>query len=304
MRPESLGNAPSDLAPPNKVNGLGMAIDQESALLDLPLEVFQTITWHMDVGTFFTSLLTCKHFLAAGQSRRNIFKHLNKLPGLRLGLDDLTTPDLLLLFRKRAAESGCAAVLADITRYRPAPRTTVSNAVFSPANLSQPGSLAQLATIHGDGILRIYDLAKHHVRLKAELHIRPEDENDSRIQILKISFSPSSRDLAALYRHRASSGSSLVSPFIDNFSPFTPRHQIYKLVTFHRLHAETKNFFYSSHQQESRVIAISEDEEPVGLALASSGNACIAWRNPNRRERTLVWLIGRDEKQMDACSYG
>ena len=105
-------------------------VQQDSTLLNLPIEVFQAIIWHMDVGTFFASLLTCKHFYAAAQSRRHLFHHINSMPGLRLGLEDLTNSDLLLRFRQRASESGCAAgVLSDITKFSSASQTPLSHAV-------------------------------------------------------------------------------------------------------------------------------------------------------------------------------
>ena len=266
-------------------------VQQDSTLLKLPIEVFQTITWHMDAGTFFTSLHTCKFFFSNAKSKPNLFHQINSMPGLKLGLDELTPTELLLQFRRRAAESGCAAgVLADVALYAPASRIPLSNAVFSHATPSQRGTVAQVATIHEGGVIQIYDLGRYNVRHKTELHIqRPEDENDSPIDILKMAFSPESRDLAALYRyHNEKIGSS---------------KSFYRLVTFHRLSAKTKRYFYSSSQQETRDLDY-HIEAPVGLALASDGNACIVWKHPACQLYTKILLIRRDEKLMEACSYG
>lgn len=179
-----------------------LEIQQDSAFLRLPNELLQTITKHMDVGTFFASLLTSKRFLEIALSRSLLFHHLNRLPGIIIGLADLRTPDLLCFFRKRAAQSGCAAgALANVTKYAHQPG--MSGAVFIPSDLSQPGNLPQLVTIQWDGVLQIYDLAEHCVRRRFELHIRPEGGCAStRFEILKVSFSASSRDLAVLYRQR------------------------------------------------------------------------------------------------------
>ena len=278
-----------------------MKIVQDSPLLSLPIEVFQIMTRHMDAGTFYASLLTCKYFLKAAECRRNLIHHLYSLPGLRLGLDDVPTSDLLLQFRKRAAESACAGVLAHITKYQQASRISLSNAAFSPANSSHPESQAHVAMIHDGGVIQIYDLGKHHVRLKAELHIRPEDGNDSRMEIVRMAFAPCSRDLAVLYRYLPHSTKSSVKEIYEHD---TLSKTAYKLVTFHHLWARTKGYFYDSHQQETKEVVVSDTEVPVGLALASNGYACLASRNQTQEHATNLTLIGRDEKLMEACTYG
>lgn len=91
---------------------------EKKHLLDLPLELLQLIALHLDVATFFTSLLTCKRFMDAANARPTILRHLQNIPGLRLGLEHLSTLRLFQLFRKRAAEGLCGAgVLANIKSY-------------------------------------------------------------------------------------------------------------------------------------------------------------------------------------------
>lgn len=65
--------------------------DTAPALLALPIEVFQLIQRHMDVATFFVSLLTCKYFLESATSRPLLLKQLHSIPGLRLGFGELST---------------------------------------------------------------------------------------------------------------------------------------------------------------------------------------------------------------------
>lgn len=274
-----------------------LEIEQNSALLRLPNELLQIITKHMDAGTFFASLLTSKRFLEVALSRSLLFHHLNRIPGLTLGLTDLPTPDLLLFFRKRAAQSACAAgVLANVTRYAPQPGTTgMSNAVLIPSDPSEPGNLAQLVMTQWDGVLQTYDLAEDHVRRKVELHIRPEGGSSStRLEILKVSFSPSSRDLAVLYRKREHSRTA--SALVER-TDSARDSEVYHLVTFHRCFAKTLGYFYDSFLQETRDIHEPE-EKPVGLALASNGNACIAWKSPDRLNGTKICLVSRNEKIM------
>ena len=273
-----------------------LALTHDSALLRLPNELLQLITKHMDTGTFFASLLTSKRFLEVALSRSLLFHHLNRLPGLTLGLGDLPTPDLLFFFRRRAAQSGCAAgALANVTKYAHQPG--MGNAVFVPSDLSQPGNMAQLITISWDGVLQIYDLAADYVRRRVELHIRPEgDCSSTRFEVLKVSFSPSSRDLAVLYRHREPSQNT--SRFLKSARDLA----FYRLVTFHRCFAKSLGYFYDSFLQETRDIEELEDQTPVALALASNGNACIAWKSGGRLSKTKLCLVRRNEKIMVCVS--
>lgn len=81
-----------DSDPEDEMDESGSETDDVGpALLSLPIEVFQLIQRHMDVATFFISLLTCKHFIECATSRPLVLKHLHSLPGLGLGLSELST---------------------------------------------------------------------------------------------------------------------------------------------------------------------------------------------------------------------
>ena len=171
----------------------------------------------------------------------------------------------------------------------------MTNAVFIPSEPSQPGSLAQLVTIQWDGVLQIYDLAEDYVRRKVELHIKPEGCSSTRFEILRVASSLSSRDLAVLYRRREHT---LETPFSPKSITYVCDCEVYKLVTFHRCFAKTLGYFYDSFLQETRDIRAVGDQTPVGLALASNGNACIVWNSTSRLEETTICLIRRSEKIM------
>ena len=268
---------------------------QNSPFLRLPNELLQIILKHMDAGTFFASLLTSKRFSEVALSKSLLLHNLNRIPGLNLGLD-LPTPDLLRLFRKRAAQCGCAAgALANVTKYAHQPG--MRNAVLIPSDPSQNSNLAQLVTIQWDGVLQIHDLAESYVRRRFELHIRPEGScASSRFEILKITFSSSSRDLAVLYRQREHSEK--VAP-LSKGTASTQNLELYKLVTFHRCYAKSLGYFYDSSLQETRDIKdIESQQTPVGLALASDGNACIVWKSSNRLRKSKICLVRRNEKIM------
>lgn len=265
-------------------------------LLQLPPEILQTIAWHMDPGTFFVSLLACKTIYDAAKYRRNLLRHLHSIPGLRLGLEDLTTADLLLRFRKRAAASLCGAgVLADISRYARADSVnSISMAVFS------SGTPAQFATVHDPATVNVYELTAEHVRLKAELRIQSrEDAGDHEMEVLKIAFS-STRDLAVLYNHKTVP--TKVSPFVDEEEIRTKC--TLRLVTFHYCYSGMRGHFYSTDEQETTDISQDLGFEPAGLALASNGNFCISWTCSDIEKHPELWLCGRDKKLMAALRYG
>lgn len=261
-------------------------IVQQSALLSLPLEVLQTITWHMDAGTFLVSLLTCKQMLKAAKCRPNISRHLHTIPGLRLGLEDLPTKDLLLQFRQRAAELGCAAgVLADVSIFSQSGLTSLSNAAFSSPNSSRCNvhsqGYAHLATALDGGIVHVYQLRPQRGGLKKELHVLDG------VEVSKMAFCRTGFDLAVLYHASASADNGL-----------------YKLVTFKHSEAFSSSCGYPSHLQETRDIRVSDVEIPVGLALASNGHACIAWKNLAKGNSVKIMLVERDQKLMLDCSHG
>ena len=217
---------------------------ERSPLLSLPAEVLQYVLFHTDAATYFTSLLSCRTVFEAAQPRRVVLRHLNRLPGLRLGLENLDSFRLFQLFRRRAAKSLCAAgVLANITRYAPSDDlTNISRTVFS------PGKPALMATAHNHGEVQIYELSEKYVRLKAELRTETnfDDEfhRDYHMEIVKLAFSHD-KDLAVLCRMKIAKETP--SPFVEDTEPgpgnVTP---CLKLVTFHRCYAKTKGYFYSS----------------------------------------------------------
>lgn len=58
---------------------------ERSPLLSLPPEILQNILYHMDAATCFVSLLSCTTIYEAAQTKRVLLRHLNRMPGLRLG---------------------------------------------------------------------------------------------------------------------------------------------------------------------------------------------------------------------------
>ncbi len=272
-------------------------------LLGLSLEVFQHILRQMDPATFFASILTCKSFMVAAGSSKDLISHqIRKLPGIVPEAHHLSMDRLFLLFRQRAAQSGCAArVLADVERYVPAPGTSLTTSAFStfPDKCSSPSltplsypasdNTVQLAVAYQGGMISVYDIGRPGAYHKTNLFIHPEDENDGKIEILCIAFSKGSKDMAVIYEILDHKRNLDVDPF--------------RLVMFHRLYEAQRGFTFDSDRQEARVVDHPTHARPVGFALASNGNACIAWRYPCGSERTTVTTIGRNAEvtKMRTC---
>ena len=272
-------------------------------LLSLPLEILQLIQYHMDVGTFFISLLTCKRFLVAAASRPLVLQHLRNMPGLDLGLDALDHDQLLIEFRKRAAESGRAAgVLAHTLSFGASPGCLMSKSTFTPHDPVYPRSKHMTVAVpHSSEIIQLYELFEDRVCRKEELHIRHEDGNENRMDILKMAFAPGSRDLAVLCYQKES----------IRYRPpqcFTPEKLggqgiYYKLIVFHRLNARQRGHFYSSHIQETRDVALPKYLKIVAVALAPNGIAGISLHNGRPNGGLNAWLVTRNSEMMQSCTY-
>ncbi|KAL8793390.1 MAG: hypothetical protein Q9195_003976 [Heterodermia aff. obscurata] len=257
-------------------------------LLNLPPEILQLVLFHADTGALLASLTSCKKVFDAAKAKHVVLQHMNRMPGLRLGLADLDSKTLFDTFRQRAAKSLYAAgVLGHLTVY-----ASSDDCISMKTSALFQGKPTLLATAHGHGEVRIYELTE---KLDAEFQ-RPYQ-----MDVLRMAFS-NDRDLAVLCRPMQPKVEA--TPFTDSNdqSPKVTMHTL-KLVTFHRCHAKTKGHFYASDQQEIRDITYFPNQEPVGLALASKGNACITWRDRGIVESTSVALYGRDAKLMEAQDY-
>lgn len=263
---------------------------RKAHLLDLPFEILQSIAWHLDVATFYVWLTTCKKLMFAAKDRRIILHHLRQLPGLRLGFETMSTLQLWDLFRKRAAESLCGAgALADIKSYASShthschpgsSRYKVSKPVFS---FTSP---AQIAMADDRGIVRVFTLDDHGVRLTSELHPPTVDlSNPPDVAVLKMAFS-SNNDLAVLYQPLEPTKILEASPFYQRAEPAPLVVAVFR----HQL-SLTGDISYSTEEHEPAEIPGHDETECISLALAPNGNVCMGWLGPNLGERTHFWLI-------------
>jgi hypothetical protein len=292
-------------------------------LLDLPLEILQLVAWHLDVATFYASLLTCKRFMDVAQSKPIILRHLKNLPGLRLGLEHQSTLILLKAFRKRAAESLCGAgILADVKSYasthcglqsewagaldtrlagHPKPKGA-GNAEPKRCKASKPvlslGLPAQIAMANDLGIIRVFQLDDRRVRLTSELFHQSLDPDDKcGLAVLKMAFS-STHDLAVLYQPLGQTKDSEPSPFVQSTRLVSLMVAIYRS----RL-SSTGDVCYSVDEHETTDIIALPRATCVGFALAPNGNVCIAWQSELENSRTELWLLARASKEIGTCWF-
>ena len=235
----------------------GLPPEEESPLLSLPSEILQNILVNMDSATYFISLLSCRTVYEAAQSRRVVLHHLNRLPGLRLGLENLDSLNLFGSFRKRASESlSGAGVLADTTTYESSDDlVNISRTVFS------PGEPPLMATAYEHGQVCIHELRRTKPRIRLLSELRTETYFDEEFQcnyameIVKMAFAHEG-DLAVLCRTKTAKEAP--SPFPkDKISDLQSPRRLYKLVTFHWCHARTKGHFYSSDQSVPQILFYS-----------------------------------------------
>ena len=277
-------------------------------LLQLPPEVLVNILWHMDPGTLLVCLFVSKRFLELAHSRRILLHQLRSLPGLTVGLEELSTYDAFMLFRRRATQNlSGGSVLAQRTRYSTGRcKVNVRLCVF------YDGDPACLAVAYRDrSVIRLYDFTEQSIRPKADLdaNIFQGEEPDCHIQLLKVTFSEA-RDVAGLYRY---------TPHIWKGGPmvktaFLASRAVLKLVVFKYIATPTnvdaendldENIY--SPRQETRDIRIpfhSKEIEPVGLAISKDGLACVAWPSAGHYRTGTIWLYARNADLMGVCGYG
>ena len=268
---------------------------QPRNLISLPPELLQTVLWHMEPGAYFTALQTCKTFYADTVVRKLILHQISHLPGLRLGLDDLETPELFATFRKRAAWNAVAAdVFSDVSQYEP---ISSESRMDKCAIVHGPVKPPYLAVPIDKQRINIYWLGSKFVRLKAE-GLKPRERKSKDLEIVHMAFSEG-KDLAVLYSTR---------PTSRPRSLFEGRHRSrrkYKLVTFLYTKTSNRSSFYKNSMQETRDITADPGWAlPVGLALANNGTACITWQSHKEHTKTEVWLYGRHKEILDSTSHG
>ena len=290
-------------------------------LLNLPPEILHIIIEHIDPATFYILLLASRKFQQfALDSRSTIIRQLNSLPGSRVCKDQLSTPELLRSFYERATCNFCAAgVLANvklfIPTYNPSPpdfsrseafrktntpiskglgvggayNNNMSRAVFS---LNPAGPPHLLARVDENEIINVYVLTDEGVSLIAQLwHLLPDAFERSDLTVRNIAFS-ATLDMAVLY----GPSNKTSSPLLRNQEP-----ALLRLVTFTCVHGAAQNITYSSSMQETRdILAFAE---PVSLAVAPNGHACISWDRCYGASVEL-WFIGRNKTIMEKTKYG
>jgi hypothetical protein len=124
-------------------------------LIQLPPEVIQNILWHMDPGTLLVSLFVCKRLYNIANSKHVLLHQLYSMPGLTIGLEDLSTSDTLAQYKLRAVRNLCGSdVLAQLTRYSAGrDKINVRQCVFCPGRVAiayQHRSVIKLYDFRGD----------------------------------------------------------------------------------------------------------------------------------------------------------
>lgn len=272
-------------------------------LLELPPEIIQNILWHMDPGTLLISLLVCKRLYQIARSKDVLLHQLSSIPGLLIGLEDLSTSEALRQYRQRAARNLCGTdMLVQITRYQAGrDKINVPRCVFC------PGSPPRLAIVFQYlSVIKLYGIEGGSLCPKADLEAQlfPYGNQECHIEVLKVAFSQAGH-VAALYRYTPSD-IGIGGPFLAE--AFRRSKRTLKLVVFDLPAAEaqrtTGGICNPSDFQDARDIMVHGDFSPVSLTIANNGTAGISWARTGHRVNTKFSLYKRYDDTLGACRFG
>lgn len=253
-------------------------------LLKMPGEMLHLICHHMDVDSFFVVLQTCKSFFTIGQYRPLLLRQIGRIPGLRLGLEDLD--GLLDEFLSRARKNCLAAgIFAEMTLH------TVFHHVPSLAKaVVSPIARDRLATVDGAGNILVLKLRKQSIELEFKLWPSDCDLNVKDYDVVRIAFTNDGR-IAALYRPQP-------GVLTKNFKSGNDDAGAYDfavtLVVFDLCFNEDRVRYAPDVVQLRRDFLCYKSEDPIGFSMAGHFVSCIARSNSFSRRRTVmrVYHIG------------
>ncbi|KAL8670942.1 MAG: hypothetical protein Q9168_004542 [Polycauliona sp. 1 TL-2023] len=233
-------------------------------LLRMPGEIQHLICHHMDVDSFFVALQTCKSLNSTAQSRLLLLRQIGRIPGLRLGLEDLDGlyEEFLIRARKHCLAAG---VFADLTLY------TMSHEIPSLAKAVVASSFVKcrLAVVDGVGNILVLQLCKRYIRLEFKLWPNDCDFNINNYDVARTAFTDDGH-LAVLYRPRPGVYASNDNSQSDDAAPYD---SAVKLIVFD-LHQYPQGPFGSVQYaldvvQHSLDIPCCGHEDPISLSMLS-----------------------------------
>lgn len=209
---------------------------------------------------------------------------------------NLSRPDLATIQSSRKTDPETVKVLSSGRAHS----YSMSSAVFSAGPAKGPQLLAR---VDENEAVNVYLLADEGVSLIAQLwHILPDALERSDSVVMKMAFS-ANKNLAVLYKPRTFITSRPRTPAIS--SPLSERPEpirTLKLVTFEYEHVVGQDPIYLSSRQDTRDI-YPVVVDPVSLAIASNGHACVSW-DTHHKARTELWFIGRRALKGGKNLYG
>lgn len=277
-------------------------------LLNLPTELLAQVLRQLEPDEFYVFLFVCKVTRSTALTTKSVLlAQLHALPGIKEGLEDLSTERLAVEYRKRATQNLCGMnVFADVAKF--APRFT--NIKIKECVFLQRCHPRLAVVLRDEPAVRLYTLFEDHFRFEAEL--RPEDCNPhtggAEMDVVKVAFSED-EDVAVLYQYKlpATTDDEIKrSSFVEE-----ARRQsmnTLQLVCYKKLAANHRPRLWSSYVHETRDIKRSRDpgSVPISLALSKDGTAAISWRllKPTETELTTACLYNRRKYTMDTYGYG
>lgn len=260
-------------------------------LLDLPPELLQLVLHQTTTPSFLQAALTCSTiFKIASNCREVVLYHLNVTPGIKLGLEDLNTPDLFRLLRRRAAQHLYGINLsADQTVYR----YENHNIDVRASALGSCCSPNVALVLKGSPLVHLYDASNG---IWPREWLEPPHADQKALQVVKVAFSMPSC-VSVLYRY-----SPAPDTYYEDEHPFVEQAMgQYKKEGYHLVHYRLGR----SDRLAITFCALQTRHKhyyPVALAVANRLRVAISWRSPNHPSSNEVVLYTAYEDPSDSSN--
>ena len=256
--------------------------------IPLPPEILETVFWYLDERSFFVSLLTCKQFWIVGSSRRNLLRQIKRIPGLRYGLEYLTTQQLFREFRRRAAQAAYGAeMLVDVKGCQTPRGSRHSLACMITCDLSSDATRVSLVSLlalpNQNGTIGIYKVTANDVSLVQTLSPRELFPIGLMIEVFALSFAPDGH-LVVLCGHANYQCPCDKNPDLGQCLCLTTLESvcIYKAAIY-ELSELPFNYGmpdFSPSEFIPPILLPSAENRPTSIIMDTSrGSICVAWKS-------------------------
>lgn len=183
-----------------------MSISKPSSgpLKSLPPEILQAIFLRVTTPSFLQLCQTCWTFFnIASSSRRVLLHHLLRMPGIKLGLEDVPTNQLFLLLRRRAARYLFGINFHADRLHYPFPFSGLGLIDSNASDLSTTSDPNLAIVWTGKPEVHLYHATRHGIEPRVALTLIPpfsERDRKVKVEIVKVKLTPQNSVLSILFK--------------------------------------------------------------------------------------------------------